>query len=99
MKRNKKIETEVQEVESVETNVVETETNPKKKVSFKKVGIGVAGVLTLIAGVGAVVLHKAKREKEIQNYMDSCGDDGSDFDDEGEDSELTDLVDSGTGEE
>lgn len=80
-KKNKKEEIKEVVVTEETTEVVAEET-PKKKTNLKKiVGIAAGSVAAVGAVVGAVLVHN-KKEKEILEYMESCGDKGTDIPDD-----------------
>lgn len=81
MAKNKKVKTEVKE--KVVEQVTETaEETPKKKLNLKKVALVAGGAVAAVGAVAGAILFKKHSDKELLNYMESCGNEGTDLDDD-----------------
>ena len=86
MAKNKKVKTEVkEEVKIQETE--QAEETPKKKLNLKKIALVAGGAIAATGAVVGAVLFKKHSDKELLEYMDSCGNEGTDLDDSSETSD------------
>lgn len=93
MFKNKSKKEEVMEVVDQEV-ANETEATPKKRLNVKKVvGVGL-GVLAAGVAVGATIIKRGRADKALSEYMESCGNEGTDLPDD--DPELKELLESET---
>lgn len=81
-KKKNKIQVVEETKEAVEMTGEEVKEEKKSKISIKKVAAIAGGTVVGIATiVGGVLLHKA-RKKEFDDYLESCGNAGTEIEDE-----------------
>lgn len=85
----KATEKEVVDVESTEVEVVKS----KKKIPFKKILLGGVGAAVAVGGAALAIASKIRQEKEVLEYMKSCGNEGTESTDDS-DEELKAMFES-----